>query len=143
MAPSFPWRAFIFTFGGLSYVSMLGHLSYVNAWLRGTRGPHSAVVVICPSCLAQADTPGSLLGDKVKGQKTAGHPPSVLKPEKINRRNISMAFFIYLFILQFFPVFFSSAVSSANPAEPQFRIGSLRLFLLVCSRLGTGGRRET
>lgn len=46
------------------------------------RGPHSAVVVICPSCLAEADTPGSLLGDKVKGQKTAGLLPSLLEPRK-------------------------------------------------------------
>lgn len=87
------------------------------------------------SCLARAGAPGSLLGDKVKGQKTAGHPPSVLKAQKINRRNISMAFFSFFF---FFPCFLSPAGSSANPAEPWFRIGSLRLFLLVCSRfLGT------
>lgn len=57
------------------------------------RGPHSAVVVICPSCLAEADTPGSLLGDKVKGQKTAGLLPSLLEPKKINMKHISMGSF--------------------------------------------------
>lgn len=100
------------------------------------RDPHSAVVVICPSCLAEAATPGSLLADKVKGQKTAGLLPSLLEPKKINRSTFQWGFFEQDFFL-------SSEGSSVNPAEPSFRIGSSRLFLFVCYRLGNSRHQET